>query len=67
MSEPEKLLTPAQVRAVLGLSKNVVYALLAGPIPTVRLGRSIRVRPEALERWLREREGATEPWTRQRP
>jgi excisionase family DNA binding protein len=61
MADLERLLTPAEVRAVLRLSKNVVYALLAGPIPTVRLGRSIRVRPEALQAWIREQEGRGRP------
>ena len=60
MTDSEALLTPAQVRALLGLSKNLVYDLLAGPIPTVRFGRSIRVRPEALRAWLVEREASAD-------
>jgi excisionase family DNA binding protein len=43
-------LTPEQVREVLGLGKNATYdALKRGDIPSVRIGRLIRVSKEALK------------------
>jgi hypothetical protein len=55
----EPLLTAADVMRVLRVSRNEVYRLLNGPIPTVRCGassRSIRVRPGALIEWLASQE-----------
>jgi excisionase family DNA binding protein len=34
-----------------------MYELVAtGAIPSIRIGRAIRIRPEALEKWIAERE-----------
>jgi excisionase family DNA binding protein len=58
----ERLFTPAQICEILGLRRSCVYRMLrSGEIPAVRVrsgGRRLylRVRPSALERWLRERE-----------
>jgi excisionase family DNA binding protein len=55
-----QLMTAKDVRAVLRVSRGETYRLLNGPIPTVRLGRAIRVRSEALNAWLREQEQAAD-------
>jgi excisionase family DNA binding protein len=54
------LLRPDEVRETLGLSRTVVYGMIAsGELPVVRIGRAVRVPREGLERWVRERiEGA---------
>ena len=51
------MLTIAQVAQELQLSKAKVYQLvyLEG-LPTVPFGRAMRVRREALQRWLEQRE-----------
>ena len=47
------LLTLTQVQARLQLDRDRVYALVrAGTIPSVRLGRGIRIPRLAYERWL---------------
>ncbi len=52
------LLTLGETAARLGLSRSSVYRKVrSGELPAVRLGRrgtSLRVRPEALERWISE-------------
>jgi excisionase family DNA binding protein len=58
-SSGSELLTAADVQALLRVSRGEAYRLLAGPIPTVRLGRAIRVRPSTLEAWLRDQERST--------
>jgi excisionase family DNA binding protein len=53
------LLTIPQVAKSLGISRAMVYALLAkneGP-PVIRLGRSVRVSAASLRRWVEEQEG----------
>ncbi len=50
------LLRVTDVALVLGIGRTKVFALLAaGELPVVRLGRSVRIPREALERWVRER------------
>ena len=45
-----KLLTAVEVSKILGVSKSKAYQLMQrGEIPTVRLGRSVRVRSQDLE------------------
>ncbi len=50
------LLRDYEVAAILNVSKSTAYALMAGgTLPgVVRIGRSIRLSREALERWVRE-------------
>jgi excisionase family DNA binding protein len=49
------LLRPEEVWRELGISRTVAYAMIArGELPVVRIGRSVRVPREALERWVRE-------------
>jgi excisionase family DNA binding protein len=53
------LLTVKQVQSRLSCSRDLAYSLIAGgDIPSLRLGTAIRVRPEALERWIAARETA---------
>ena len=57
LSQP-LLLTIPQVAKSLGISRAMVYALLAkneGP-PVIRLGRSVRVSAASLRRWVEEQE-----------
>ena len=59
MREPETLLhRPEEVAALLQLSRSKTYELIAeGQIPSIRIGRTIRVSASALEHWIREQEG----------
>ncbi len=53
------LLTIPQVAKSLGISRALVYTLLAkneGP-PVIRFGRSVRVSAASLRRWVEEQEG----------
>jgi excisionase family DNA binding protein len=54
------LLTIPQVAKSLGISRAMVYSLIAkreGP-PVVRLGRSVRVSAASLDKWIEEQEQA---------
>ncbi len=51
------LLNVSQVAKTLGLSRTMVYTLIATQgLPTVRFGRAVRVSPTSLQRWLEKRE-----------
>lgn len=51
------LLKPSEVAQILGIGRSLIYELIArGEIPSVRLGRCIRVPTESLQRWLRDKE-----------
>ena len=51
------LLKPLEAAQVLGIGRSLMYELIArGEIPSVRLGRCLRVSRESLETWIRERE-----------
>lgn len=51
------LLNVSQVAKMLGLSRTMVYTLIATQgLPTVRFGRAVRVSPTSLQRWLEKRE-----------
>lgn len=53
-----QLLTMEQVRARLGVSRSTTYALAAsGDLPTVRIGRSVRVSERALSAYVSGLEG----------
>lgn len=55
MTSPEPiLLRPAEVAALLSLSRSEVYRqIAAGTIPSVRFGRSVRVP----RRWVEQKAG----------
>ncbi len=47
------LLRPAEAGEVLGLGRSKIYELLAnGSIPSIRIGKSVRVPVEQLREWL---------------
>lgn len=49
------LLRPDQAAEVLGIGRSKVYALLAdGTLPSVRVGKSVRVPAAELQSWVRE-------------
>ncbi len=51
------LLKPTEVTELLGIGRSLVYELIAqGQIPSIRLGRCIRVRRDALQKWIEEQE-----------
>jgi excisionase family DNA binding protein len=51
----EKLLKGNEVARLLNVSRSFAYLLMQnGHIPTVRLGRSIRVRPHDLVEYIEE-------------
>ncbi|MCC7018567.1 MAG: helix-turn-helix domain-containing protein [Ardenticatenales bacterium] len=51
------LLTVKDVQELTQLGRTTVYALIrTGELPTVRFGRLIRVRREALDTWLAKME-----------
>ena len=51
------LLKPSEVGQVLGIGRSLVYGLIAqGVIPSVRLGRTIRVPKASLEKWINDKE-----------
>jgi putative molybdopterin biosynthesis protein len=49
------MLTAGDVARRLGFAKPTVYRKLSrGEIPSLRVGRSVRVDPAELDRWIRE-------------
>ena len=55
------LITPQRCSELLSLSRSTVYALMAaGEIEFLKVGRSRRVRPESLVRFIEERATAEE-------
>jgi excisionase family DNA binding protein len=51
----QEWLTLRQVQEILGIGSTKGYSLVAtGEIPSVRIGRSIRISRQELERWLEE-------------
>lgn len=50
------LLRAPKVAKVLDISTSMAYRMMqAGQLPTVRMGRSLRVPNRALARWIEER------------
>lgn len=51
------LLKPSEVAKVLGIGRSLVYELIARrEIPSIRLGRCIRIPSESLQQWLKDQE-----------
>jgi len=49
----ERLLKPTEIAALLNISRSFAYHLLqTGAIPTVRLGKACRVRPQDLAEFI---------------
>jgi len=50
---PFRLLRAAEVADVLGISRSKAYLMAAsGQLPSVRLGRSLRVPLDRLQQWI---------------
>jgi excisionase family DNA binding protein len=48
-----RLLRPREVQEVVGLSRSAVYAYIAsGVLPSVKVGKSVRVPSAALDEWI---------------
>lgn len=57
MHEMEPLMTPEEVAAKLNLAKTTVYNMAhRGLIPAIKIGKSLRIRPESLATFLAEQE-----------
>ena len=57
------LVTVPQAAKLLGLSRSMVYTLLAkeeGP-PVIRFGRSVRISVASLKKWVEEQERNQHP------
>lgn len=56
MSDIALLLRPDEVARALSVSRSGVYRLIGeGQLPSVRVGKSLRVPRVALERWIEQR------------
>lgn len=52
-----RLITPQQLADILGVSLSTAYRLLSSrAVPSLVVGRSIRIRPSALDAYISERE-----------
>jgi prophage regulatory protein len=48
-----------EVGGLLGISRSQAYVLVkSGVLPSIRLGKCVRVPSEALQAWLREQQAA---------
>jgi excisionase family DNA binding protein len=52
----EQLLTIPGVAELLQVSRRKVYLLIGEGLPVIHFGKSVRVRPASLRRWLASRE-----------
>ena len=51
------LLKPSEVTQILGIGRSLVYELIARKeIPSVRIGRCIRIPNEALQQWINDKQ-----------
>ena len=51
------LLKPSEAAQALGIGRSLIYELIARrEIPSVRLGRCLRVPAESLQLWLKDQE-----------
>jgi len=58
------LLRPNEAAELLGVGRSTIYALLAsGDVPSVRVGRSVRLPLEALKQWVAARAAGKLPDT----
>ncbi len=60
------LLKPSEVTQILGIGRSLVYELIARKeIPSIRLGRCIRIPSESLQHWLKDQEDKSSEMQRQ--
>jgi excisionase family DNA binding protein len=58
---PERLLLPEDVAGILGVSAKWVYAATQrGELPGIKVGRYVRFRRSAIEKWIDDRESTSE-------
>ncbi len=51
------LLKPKEAAQIMNIGRSLIYELIARrEIPSVRLGRCLRVPTESLNRWLKDKE-----------
>jgi excisionase family DNA binding protein len=61
------LLKPAEVSELTGMGKSKTYELIAaGVIPSVRIGKCVRVPADRLRRWIEELQAGEPVKTRQK-
>ena len=48
----DELLKASDIARILNVSRSFAYQLMRSDIPTVRLGRAVRVRPQDLEDFI---------------
>jgi len=54
------LLKPSEVTQILGIGRSMTYELINQKvIPSIRVGRCIRVSKESLEQWIKDNEIGT--------
>lgn len=59
ISSEKLLLGITEVAALLSLGRSKTYALIAaGELPSIRLGKSVRVPAQKLREWVQERSQA---------
>ncbi len=57
MGNDTRLMNAEEAAKFLGIKKSTVYAWVAQRrLPYIKVGRLLKFRPRALERWLKERE-----------
>ena len=68
MESPEKvmpqrlLLRIPEVAETLGIGRTKIYEIIAtGELPTVRVGRAVRISVTTLQKWVEEREQQNVP------
>ena len=60
------LLKPSEVAQILGIGRSLIYELIdRKEIPSIRLGRCIRIPSESLQRWLKDQESQSSETQRQ--
>ena len=63
MDEQHEWLKVPEVAEVLRIARSRAYELVqTGEIPSVKIGRSVRVSRKELDRWLEEQRQASERW-----
>jgi excisionase family DNA binding protein len=63
MDEQHEWLKVPEVAEVLRIARSRAYELVAdGEIPSVRIGRSLRVSRRELDKWLEEQRQPSERW-----
>ena len=63
MDEQHKYLKVPEVAEVLRIARIRAYELVgSGEIPSIRIGRSVRVSRKELERWLEEQRQPSARW-----